>query len=293
MVRLSIPDYGDSAIVWTGAVISPHGEMLTTSRSLEYAPLVDFQLADGTQGQACVTGRNDNIGLALLKPLLEPRSYDFLALSDEPPTIGDQLGLLQHSNISVALDTRLTRVSGYQPFDPGHDYFQIQASDSTADGAVLINAIGKVQGMRMPLLWLLQHEIADPGEVWAVDAPEVASTALSLLRSGHMYTAVPFSSGIYYEPTGLPIIIIGEITVGGVPAPVDSVLHAKASKEGQPDRWDYTWMNEPGFFIMQVNVLSHDYVGATIEFWMDCRRSSTTAVFEGPPGKIVKVDLAF
>ena len=71
--------------IWTGTVISESGEILTASGPLGNAPQVMFTLADGTEGLAWVTGRNDEQGLALLTPLGEPRSYDFLPLSAKHP----------------------------------------------------------------------------------------------------------------------------------------------------------------------------------------------------------------
>ena len=71
--------------IWTGAVITESGEILTASGPLGNAPQVTFTLADGTEGSAWVTGRNDDQGLALLTPLGEPRTYDFLPTLRQHP----------------------------------------------------------------------------------------------------------------------------------------------------------------------------------------------------------------
>ena len=286
-------------------MISESGEILTTSGALWNALVVDVQLADGTQGQACVTGRDDHIGLglALLKPLLEPRAYDFAELSGTAPVVGDQLGLLQHTRFSSALDQRITSVSEYRSDSSGYgyDYFQIRAADATSDGAVLINDSALLQGMRMPSRWLLVYGVAGPGEVWAVDALSIASTVLPVLRSGRMNidTYHPFYGPYDSPPPRIPVVFHGSITVDGAPAPVGSVLYARVSKEGQPSYWEEgPVVYESGSFIIEVAAPYYDpvYDGATIEFWMDCRRSSTTAVYKPPVGGIsgiIELDLAF
>ena len=295
----------EHASVWTGAMISESGEILTTSGALWDALVVDVQIADGTQGQACVTGRDDYLALALLKPLLEPRAYDFAELSGAAPVVGDRLGLLQHTSFSSALDQRTTSVSEYRSDSSGYgyDFFQIQAADTTSDGAVLINPYsqGQIQGIRMPSLWLLVWEIASPGEVWAVDALSIASTALPVLRSGRMNIDIYHPSYGPYDspPPRIPVVFHGSITVDGAPAPVGSVLYARVSKEGQPSYWEEgPAVYESGSFIIEVAAPYYDpvYDGATIEFWMDCRRSSTTAVYNPPVGGIsgiIELDLAF
>ena len=93
--------------------------------------------------------------------------------------------------------------------------------------------------------------------------------------------------------TPIPLIFHGEITVDGAPAPLDSTVYARVSKEGLPDHWMRERPAEAGYYIISVSVPSGDYVGATVEFWLDCRRFPTTAVFEHAPGSVVELDLAF
>ena len=282
--------------VWTGAIVSESGEILTTSYSLGDAPVVDMELWDGTQGQACVTGRDDDIGLALLKPLLKPRTYDFPELAREAPSIDGQLGLVQHSAFSSDIDLRITTVSGYLQRDTGYDYFQTRAANTTADGAVLVNKRAEIQGMRMPSLWLLQHQIGNPGEVWAIDAPKIASAALPVLRSGRMFSRLlPSTEGPGACPPCIPPLIGGAITLDGEDAPAGSTLYARIVAEGQPDLWTSTPIDTPGEYLFDLPCIGceGEYLGATIEFWMDCRRCSTTATLENWPGIIKQLDLAF
>ena len=289
----SFASTADEAI-WTGVIISQDGEILTTSEALGNAPVVNIELSDGTQGQACVTGRDDNIGLALLKPLLEPRTYDFAELSSEAPLIGDRLALIHHSASSPHVSKWIVTVSGYQEGDPEYAYFGIQAGDTPADGATVMNTHAEVQGIRMPSLWLLQHEISNPGEVWAIDAQDVASIALPILRSGRMHFDYQLLGEVAsWPPPSHGRVLHGELTVDGLPAPAGSTVYARLVKDGLPDYWTSDRTSEVGYYILNVYAPSNSYVGATIEFWMDCRRASATAVIGGDIFHTNPLDLAF
>ena len=291
LVRLS----GADDAVWTGVVISEIGEILTTSQTLGEAPVVDIRLWDGRQGQACVTGRDDDIGLALLDPLIEPaRTYGYLALSSESPSIGQQLELLQYSSFTPALDWRTTKVVENESPDNGNGYMRIDAADNTtADGAVLLDEGGRMVGMRMPPLWLLQNLVAYSGEVIAVDAPAIADVALPALRSGRMHVLPGRPPREVDAPPPLPIVFNGEITIDGAPAPVGTLLHAKVSKEGEPDAWQSTPIGMSGEYVFPVSADPQTYFGGSVEFWVDCKRSPTTAAYEEPLARAVELSLAF
>ena len=68
--------------VWTGAVVSENGEILTVSGPLGNAPQVTFTLADGTEGVAWVTGRSDEQGSRCSPP---PASLASTTSSRSPP----------------------------------------------------------------------------------------------------------------------------------------------------------------------------------------------------------------
>lgn len=294
MVRLTANE-----AVWTGAVIDESGEILTTSLALGNAPLVDFRLAGGAEGQAWVAGRDDNVGLALLRPINPAPPYDFISLSNQAPTIGDQLGLLQHSVFSPDIDQRITSVSGYQPGGIGYSFMQIRAADNTtSDGAMLINQGGTIQGIRMPSLWLLNHQIGNPGEVYAVDAAQVGSTAIPNLRRGLItIDSRPLSTGSPEDPPpAIPMIITGDITIDGAPAPSGTQVYARLRKSGQPDYWESDPTNAAGFFLLNVSAPANSYNGAIIEFWTDAKMAATTSTYNtqaSGSGQTVKLDLAF
>ena len=285
------------ASVWTGAFISESGEILTASLPLGYAPVVDIQTSDGTQGQACVTGRDDGIGLALLKPLVEePRSRRFLTLSGDAASTGQQLELFPLASPAPDSKRQSTSVIEHITAATGYEYMRVDATETAAaDGAALINRRGEMQAIRMPSPWLLQHEIGNPGEVWVIDAPAVASTALPILRSGRVRIGpLPVEWPLSSCPPCVPPLIRGAVTLDGQDVPAGSILRARIVGQGQPDRW--AWGNIPasGEFIIALPCdCEGKYLGATIEFWLECRRCSTTTTFERWAWPAKQLDLAF
>lgn len=318
--------------VWTGAIISDSGEILTTSEGLWDAHVVDLQFPDGGEAEACVTGRDDRIGLALLQALGEPRDYHFLRLSRDTASLGEQLELFQHAHATPRSEQQRTSVGERITATNGHEYMRLHGSGASAtDGAVLLNPRGDLQAMLMPPPWLRRYEIGNPGEVWAIDAPLVASAALPILHSGRIHIERDYMGDIYVVESASSIVAgdsgrslplrsvggvwaasmplsnavpwsppvhsgpfySGEVTIDGNPAPVGSILHARVGKEGLPDYWISEEIREPGFFLMTVLLPSAHYLDSTIEFWMDCRRSSTTATYDRVLGRIVDLDLVF
>lgn len=281
--------------VWTGAVINDSGEILTTSAALGSAPVAAFVLANGAQGQAWVTGRDDDLGLALLSPVNSTPPYDSIQLSASPPVIGDQLVLLQHSSFSPALDERTTRVNGYNSSPIGYSYIKIQATESTADGAMLVSADGKIQGIRIPTLWLLQQQVCNPGEVCAVDAAQVGTAAIPTLRTGRIVIRDIGTSteGPGDSPPALPIIFKGHFTIDRVDAPVGTQLYARLRKAGQPDYWEAAPTNELGFFLLEVSAPNNSYAGAIVEFWTNGKLAGATGTYDRPAGSVVELNLAF
>ena len=264
---------------------------------------MSFQLdaenqASVRQGDAWVIGRDDDAGLALLRPIDPTPPYDFISLSAQAPTIGDQLGLVQYSAFSPVIDQRITSVSGYQPGGIGYSYMQIRAADAqTADGALLINEGGSIQGIRMPSLWLINHQIGNPGEVYAVDAAQVGVTAIPSLRSGriHIENLLPLTQQPDDSPPAIPIIFNGDITIDGAPAPVGTRVYARLKKQGQLDHWTSAPIarDQVGFYILNVSAPANSYNGAIVEFWVNGRLSSMTEAYNRPAGSVVELNLAF
>ena len=294
----------DSAIVkltvgetiWTGTIISESGEILTASGPLGNAPQVMFTLADGTEGLAWVTGRNDEQGLALLTPLGEPRSYDFLPFSASIPIIGERMVLLQYDPFNGMLDPRPVNARGYTTSFIGYGYIHLHIGESSAfDGAALVNDEAKLQGIRMPASWLLEKNIGEPREVYAASAADIGGVLIPQMRSGYTQISPPVedTSGPTGAPPHIPILFYGSITADGQPVPAGARLYAKVVKEGRDTLWFTREVPDVGEFDFPLSLNVSTYLGATIEFWMNAERSLTSAEVTRSDSGVQPLNLTF
>ena len=282
--------------VWTGAIVSEKGEMLTVSAPLGNAPQVTFTLADGTEGTAWVTGRHDEQGLALLTPLGEPATYDFLPLSASIPQIGERMALVQYDPFDGMLDPRPVNVRGYTTSFIGYGYIHLHIGESSAfNGAALVNDEAKLQGIRMPSSWLTGKNIGQPREVYAASSAEIGGAVIPSLRTGYTQISppVPDTSGPTGPPPSLPMVFLGDITVDGEPAPVGARLYAKVVKEGKETLWFTREITAAGDYDLPVSLNISTYLGATIEFWMNAQQALVTADVARRELNIRTLDLAF
>lgn len=282
--------------IWTGTVISESGEILTVSGPLGNAPQVTFTLADGTEGVAWVTGRNDEQGLALLTPLGEPRTYDFLGLSSRIPTIGERMVLVQYDPFNGSLDPRPVNVRGYTTTFIGYGYVHLHIGESSAfDGGALVNDEAKLQGIRMPASWLLDKNIGEPREVYAGSAADIGGVIIPQLRNGYTQISPPVldTSGPTGAPPHIPILYYGNVTTDGQPAPVGTRLYAKVVKEGKETLWFTREVTAAGEYDFPVSLNVSTYLGATIEFWKDAERSLTSAEVTRSDSGVHSLNLTF
>ena len=282
---------------WTGAIISESGEIITASTPLGNAPEVTFTLADGTEGQAWVTGRSDEQGLALLTPLGEPRTYEFLPLSADVPTIGERMVLMQYDPFNGALDPRPATARGFLFSFLGYGFIQLHIGESSAfDGAALINDRAELQGVRMPASWLIARGVGEPREVYASASADIESRLVPQLQTGYTQISPPPSEdsiGPVGPPPQIPIVFIGDLTVDGQPALPGARLYAKVSKEGRPTLWFTREITQLGEYDMSISLNVSTYLGATIEFWMDAEAALVTAEITRKDDNTHFVNLAF
>ena len=282
--------------IWTGTVISESGEILTVSGPLGNAPQVTFTLADGTEGVAWVTGRNDEQGLALLTPLGAPRAYDFLPLSSRIPAIGERMVLVQYDPFNGSLDPRPVNVRGYTTTFIGYGYVHLHIGESSAfDGAALVNDEAKLQGIRMPASWLTEKNIGEPREVYAGSAVDIGGVLIPQLRSGYTQISPPVldATGPTGPPPQIPIVFLGDVTVNGQPPLAGTYIYAKVSKEGKPTLWFARPTLEAGEYDLPISLNVSTYLGATIEFWIDGEASLVTAEVTRASNNVNSLDLAF
>ena len=282
--------------IWTGTVISESGEILTVSGPLGSAPQVMFTLADGTEGAAWVTGRNDEQGLALLTPLAEPRTYDFLPLSSRIPAIGERMVLVQYDPFNGSLDPRPVNVRGYQTTFIGYGYVHLHIGESSAfDGGALVNDEAKLQGIRMPASWLLEKNIGEPREVYAGSAADIGGVLIPQLRTGYTQISPPVvdTSGPTGAPPQIPIVFLGDVTVGGQSPPDGTWLYAKVSKEGKETLWFARQIRVAGEYDLPISLNVSTYLGATIQFWVNGAPSLMTAEVTRASNNVHSLDLRF
>ena len=281
---------------WTGAIISESGEIITASAPLGNAPEVTFTLADGTEGLAWVTGRSDEQGLALLTPLGEPRTYDFLPLSADIPTIGERMVLMQYDPFNGALDPRPVTARGFIFSFLGYGFIQLHIGESSAfDGAGLVNDKAELQGVRMPASWLRERGVGAAREVYAATAADIGSRLIPQLRTGYTQISPPPEDtiGPAGPPPHIPILFYGNLTVDGQPALPGARLYAKVSKEGRPTLWFTREITEFGEYDLPLSLNVSTYVGATIEFWMDAEAALVTAEVVRSDSGVQFVSVAF
>ncbi len=284
---------------WTGVAFNAQGEIITSSQDLGNAPLAEFRFADGATGQAWVAGRDDNSGLALLRPVGASRTYPFLPFSSGQPSVNAAMGLVQYSGTPNAAPTVFnTRITGFRPGFSGYNYLQIQAADNaTTNGALVVNAIGQIQGIRLPRAFLVRNAISTGNEVYVVASAEVGSIAVPILRGGQSGCPPKQASGtdgVPSAPPAFPVIFHGNMTIGGQGAPVGSLLYARLIKQGKPDAWDCFSTTTRGEYDFPVDVPEGGYEDARVEFWSGGRMASATSVYDtSRPASSVSVNLAF
>ena len=280
---------------WTGVFFSEFGEIITTSEGLGASPIADFRVQGGPSGQAWVTGRDDNAGLALLQPVGEPRDYDYIPFSADQPLLNQGVGVVQYSGLSSAPETRNTIVTGFRPSFTGYNYLQIRIADAaTADGAVIVNADGEIQGLRMPASFIAANNIGRRGEVFAVASAGVGGNAVPALRGGLSVIKPPAISPNQNIIPPIPLIFYGTLTVDGLLAPAGLRLYARVQAPGRPDVWFSRQTSTLGQYDFPISVPDRGYSRATVQFWTAGRVAEAMGAYRtGSPGSSSKLDLAF
>ena len=280
---------------WTGVIFSEAGEIITTSAGLGASPIADFRVEGGPSGQAWVAGRDDNAGLALLRPIGASRSYDFIPFSADQPLLNQGVGIVQYGALSTAPETRNTIVTGYRPSFTGYNYLQIRVAEAaTSDGAVVINADGKILGLRMPSSFVTANNVGRRGEVFAVASAGVGSGAVPLLRSGLSVIKPPPPTANQNIIPPIPLIFYGTITVDGLLAPGGTRLYARVQAPGRPDVWFSRQTSTLGQYDFPISVPDRGYTRATVQFWTAGQTAPAIGMYRtSSPGSSAKLNLAF
>ena len=147
----------------------------------------------------------------------------------------------------------------------------------------------------MPASWLLEKDIGEPREVYAGSAADIGGVIIPQLRTGYTQISPPAvdTSGPTGAPPQIPIVFLGDVTVGGQPPPDGTWLYAKVSKEGKETLWFARQIRVAGEYDLPISLNVSTYLGATIEFWVNGQASLMTAEVTRASNNVHSLDLRF
>jgi len=292
MVKLSA-----GSAQWSGVMIDPSGRILTTSLSLGTAPLVSFRTFDGATGQAWVVGRDDNLDLAILEVLSPGQQFSFAEVAAEDvPERSENLVLMHFRPTSTTVAQSPSSVVGSRQ-DPttGISYVQVGGfSLGTETGGAVFDALGRLRGLRMDSVRMIEIGIGRVGEAWAMDSFTLASAMIPRLQSG--FTLINAASGGCSDAANfppVPAIYKGDITAGGSLAAVGSRLYVRVIKTATGEElWFSQSLTTVGRYFMTVSICDKTFGPATpgsptrsiVEFWLNSSSAGATSVYNPGDG---------
>ena len=95
----------------------------------------------------------------------------------------------------------------------------------------------------------------------------------------------------WFDRPGFPAIFRGEVTIGGVPAPIGSTLYARVSRPGRLDVWVTKVLTVEGRYLIPVAVTGTGYTGADVHFFFQAARADQVAAFAA--GQSSQLNLTF
>ena len=145
------PRENSSRSLGSGILISKDGEVLTNYHVVRSADTIKVKLADGSEYEARLIGKDDRTDLALLKirrsggelPVARLGNSGQLEVGDWVMAIGNPFGL-EHT-VTAGIVSAKGRVIGAGPYD---NFIQTDASINPGNsGGPLINSLGEVVGV--------------------------------------------------------------------------------------------------------------------------------------------------
>lgn len=274
MVRLS-----SGANQWTGVMIDSTGQILTTSEDLGASPLADFSTVDGASGKAWVVGRDDEFGLALLEVISPGQQYAAIeSHTGQIPTRNEEIALVHFSGNNVEPEAASTFVVGSrQDSSTGLSYVQYQGiSISGEQGGVVVDANGRLRGLRMAVDQVIRIGVGRVGEVWAMDASSLTAAMIPRLKSG--ISAFDVKDGgcdNLGAPPPIPAIYSGDATLSGQSVTVGERLYARVTKTSTgEDLWFSDLVVEQGRYVLTISICDATFSNSPVEFWLAARMST-------------------
>src|SRR5919108_4651465 len=147
----TIPKESNQRSLGSGILINKDGEILTNYHVVRSADTIKVKLADHTEYEARLVGKDDRTDIALIKIRKSPGNLPFaklgtssqLDVGDWVMAIGNPFGL-EHT-VTAGIVSAKGRVIGAGPYD---NFIQTDASINPGNsGGPLINAVGEVVGV--------------------------------------------------------------------------------------------------------------------------------------------------
>ena len=284
------------AIQWSGVMVDPSGQIITTSINLGTAPLVSFRTFDGATGQAWVTGRDDDLDLALLQVLNPGQQFASVEVStDDLPSRAENLVMMHFKANSGSTDKSNSRVVGSrQDMITGVSYLQLQGySVGDEDGGAVFDALGRLRGLRMDSDRMIKIGIGRIGEIWAMDSYALASLMIPRLQDG--VSIINSTAGQCIElgaPPPIPAIYRGDVSLGGSPAATGQRVYARTTKRSTgAELWFSQSIVSTGRYFLTISICDPSFATGVVDFWLDSKPTSTASVYS--PGVMNTNNLVF
>jgi hypothetical protein len=198
----------------------------------------------------------------------------------EAPERSEPMALLQYTPTSVQPTSGNSAVVGVD-LTTGIEYMQVQGfSAGTEHGGGLFDAAGRLRGLRMSIDYMVASGIGRSGQAWALSSFELASSVIPQLQSGYSdVRARPGGCTSQFQFPPLPTFMVGDITIGGSPAPVGTYVYARVSKPTGATEWFRESIVTAGRYFITISICDDTYLNAAVEFWTDAQKSPVTTTY--------------
>ena len=270
----------------SGVVLnSPASHVLTVSQSLGMGPKVVIETEGGQRFDGWIVGRDDDINLALIR--IEGASLPGIQVgSSQAVFVGEETLLLgfpvQRPGSIFAGQGSVVALR--RDFITGLDFLQLnQPPMFGTEGAPVINRRGELIGLNLNLAFVEDLGIRTGSSSFALVSDFISLQISSLTAGVHNLsidpTLRPVPTPSFSQPPLQPIIFNGTATLGGNPAPQGARLYGTIVHPSLVDIWSSVLIKANGEYEIFVGALNQNYKNAPIEFYLDGKKSATTATY--------------
>ncbi|MDA1036537.1 MAG: hypothetical protein O3B65_06630, partial [Chloroflexi bacterium] len=193
------------------------------------------------------------------------------------PTRNEEIALLHFSGSQIEPTAANTSVVGSrQDSGTGISYVQFQGiSISGEQGGAVIDAYGRLRGLRMSVDQMITIGVGRVGEVWAMDASSLTGAMIPRLTSGiSIVNAIDGECNDLGAPPPIPAIYSGSATLSGIPVAPNDRIYARVTKTSTgADLWFSALVVNPGRYSMTIGICDPSFNNSPVEFWLSARMS--------------------